>query len=235
MGDPHFLSFILVPMDKLYRTIFALLFVVASMSNMIGHGTRSKIASLNRAKVQGRPSMTATVARSKLVDVGVQVDEHPSVNPSDSAEKELFPCESLQITAIGAVCDGARLDFPEVRLKDVLEEDRHLPRESNFISISEKTVGDAVYRNLVIVLRWEPATPEFLQIYLKEYIPYWGDRIPYRLFWNAQYDICTGRCSTFSESGEYLPADIDGLSPALAADINFNGVPAAFWNMNINP
>lgn len=229
------MSFILARMDKPFRAVFILLFVIASLSKVIGFGARSKIESLNRMKVQGRSLMTANEARSVLVDDSIQMDKQPSVDLYDDTDRETFPCESLQITAIGAVCDGSRLDFPEVKLKDVLEEDRHLPRESNFISISEKTVGDAVYRNLVIALRWEPATPEFLQIYLKEYLPYWEDRIPYRLFWNAQYDICTGRCSTFSESGEYLPADIDGLSPSLAADVNFNGVPAAFWNMNVNP
>lgn len=235
MGDPHLLSFILAHMDKPLRVVFILLFVIASLSNVIGFGARSKIESLNSMKVRGRSSMMTIVTRSKLLDGSIQMDEHPSVNLSDYTEKELFPCESLHITAIGAVCDGSRLDFPEVKLKTVLEEDRHLPRESKFISISEKIVGNIVYRNLVIALRWEPATPEFLQIYLKEYLPYWGDRIPYRLFWNAQYDICTGRCSTFSEAGEYLPADIDGLSPSLAADVNFNGVPAAFWNVNVNP
>lgn len=185
--------------------------------------------------VQGRSSMIAIATRSVLVDDSIQMDKRPSVDLYDDTDKEMFPCESLQITAMGAVCDGSRLDFPEVRLKDVLEEDRYLPRKSKFILISEKTVSGAVYRNLVIALRWEPATPEFLQIYLKEYLPYWGDRIPYRLFWNVQYDICAEYCSTFSESGEYLPADIDGLSPSLAADVNFNGVPAAFWNMNVNP
>lgn len=235
MGDPHPLSFILARMDKLFRVVFILLFLIASLSNVIGFGARSEIESLNRMKVQGRSSMMANATRSVLVDYSIQMDKQPSVDLYDQTDKEMFPCKSLHVTTIGAVCDGSRLDFPEVKLNDVLEEDRHLPRESKFISISEKIVGDAVYRNLVIALRWEPATPEFLQIYLKEYLPYWGDRIPYRLFWNAQYDICTDRCSTFSESGEYLPADIDGLSPSLAADVNFNGVPAAFWNMNVNP
>jgi hypothetical protein len=32
-----------------------------------------------------------------------------------------------------------------------------------------------------------------------------------------------------------LPAAIEDLSPSLAADVNFNGVPAAFWNENIKP
>jgi hypothetical protein len=53
-----------------------------------------------------------------------------------------------------------------------------------------------------------------LQIYLKEYLPYWGDRIPYRLFWNAQYDVCNESCSTLNDKAEFLPTDIENLSPS---------------------
>lgn len=222
-------------MDKPFRVVFVLLFVTAFLSELIGSAARSTIESSNKMKVQGRSSTTANVARSVPVDYSIQMDERPLVDVYDQADQELFPCESLHITAIGAVCDGSRLDFPEVRLQDVLDEARHLPRKSKYIWISEKSVGGTVYRNLVIALRWEPATPEFLQIYLEEYLPYWENRIPYRLFWDTRYEICPETCSSFSDTGEFLPADIDGLSPSLAADVNFNGVPAAFWNMNVNP
>lgn len=222
-------------MGKFLRMIFALPFLIAVVSSLIDLWIPSKVVPLTRARVQIHSIHGVSPTNPVSREDSSYVAENHLPERFVRASKEKFPCESLHVTVIGAACDGSRLDFPEVKLNDVLEEDRHLPRESRFISISEKIVGDAVYRNLVIALRWEPATPEFLQIYLKEYLPYWGDRIPYRLFWNAQYDICKERCSTFSESGEYLPADIDGLSPSLAADVNFNGVPAAFWNMNVNP
>ena len=235
MGDPHLLWFILAHMDKPFRVAFTLLFLIASLGNVTGFGARSKTRSLNSMKAQGRSPVTAAATRSGLADGRIQPQEQPAVALPGDTEKEAFPCQSLHVTVIGVVCDGTRLDFPEVRLGDVLAEDRPLPRASRFISISERTIGGAVCRNLVIVLRWEPATPEFLQVHLDDYLTYWGDRIPYRLFWDAQYDICTVRCSTFSEAGEYLPADIDALSPSLAADVNFNGAPAAFWNMNLSP
>lgn len=222
-------------MDKLSRVIFASLFLVALLSNAVGAKGPSVILPATAAKVQGRSSVTGTVTRHALAGDGIQMDERPWVGLSDHDANEKIPCESLQITAAGAVCDGYRLEFPEVLMKDVLEGDHHLPRQSGFVSTSEKVVGGAVYRNLTLGLRWEPATPEFLQIHLEEYLPYWGDRIPYRLFWDAQYEMCSESCAAVYEKGEILPAGIEDLPPSLAADVNFNGVPAAFWNENIKP
>ena len=222
-------------MDKVSRVIFALLVLLASIGSEIGVKGPSAIAPVTTAKAQGRSLAVAPVTSPLLVDDSIQIDECPLVAVSDPPKKEKFPCASLQITETGAVCDGYRLDFPEVIMKDVLEGESYLPRNSGSVFVSEKVVGGTVYRNLTLGLRWEPVTPEFLQIHLKEYLPYWGDRIPYRLFWNAQYEVCSESCTTLYEEGEFLPADIENLPPALAADVNFNGVPAAFWNENIKP
>lgn len=155
-----------------------------------------------------------------------------------------LPCAELQITNAGVVCESrfgivARLDFPEVDLKSALAGSEYLPQARAVFTADEKTSGDKNYRNIVFVLRWEPATPEFLQIYLKEYLPYWGSRVPYRLFWNAQYEECSiDHCTewlTAREEGEFLPSDIKDLPSDLAADVNFNGVPAAFWNTRVSP
>ena len=227
--------FILVCMDKLSRVIFALLFVLASLNSEIRARGPSAIAPSTAVKAQGRSSVLAPVSTPVLVNDSNQMDKRLLVDFSDRADKEKFPCASLQITETGAVCDGYRLGFPEVIMEDVLEGENYLPRQSESVFISEKVVGAAVYRNLTLGLRWEPATPEFLQIHLEEYLPYWGNRIPYRLFWNAQYEVCSENCSTLYDEGEFLPADIENLSPSLAADINFNGVPAAFWNKNVKP
>jgi len=218
-------------MDKLRRVIFILLFLLASASSEVW----AKGPSVPVPKAQGRSSVIAPVITPVLVDDSIQMDEHLLVDLSDHAEKKKFPCASLQITAVGVICDGYRLDFPEVIMNDVLEEGNYLPRKSGSVFVSEKVVGAAVYRNLTLGLRWEPATPEFLQIHLEEYLPYWENRIPYRLFWNAQYEVCSESCSTLYDEGEFLPADIDDLSPSVAADVNFNGVPAAFWNENLKP
>ena len=222
-----------VGMDKLSPVIFALLFLLASLNSEIRARGPSAVAPA--VKAQGRSSVLAPVSTPVLVNDSNQMDQRLLVDLSDRADKEKFPCASLQITETGAVCDGYRLDFPEVIMKDVLEGGNYLPRKSGSVFVSEKIVGDVVYRNFTLDLRWEPATPEFLQIHLEEYLPYWGDRIPYRLFWNAQYDVCNESCSTLNDKAEFLPTDIENLSPSLAADINFNGVPAAFWNDNIKP
>ena len=154
-----------------------------------------------------------------------------------------LPCIELQVTSVGAVCNSglgmaARLDFPEVDLKSALAGSEYLPQAKAEFTAEEKTVGNKAYRNIAFILRWEPATPEFLQIYLNEYIPYWGNQIPYRLFWNTSYEVCSlENCTDWmivNEEGEFLPSDVNNLLSDLAADVNFNGVPAAFWNGKIS-
>jgi len=159
-------------------------------------------------------------------------------------EKNTLPCSELQVTSTGAVCKSrfglvASLDFPQVNLKSVLAGDEFLPQAENVFTADEKTVGGKSYRNIAFTLRWESNTPDFLQIYLDEYLPYWGNRVPYRLFWSARYEECLEEDCTnkalVNEKGEFLPSDIKDLDSGLAADANFNGVPAAFWNMNLIP
>lgn len=227
--------FILAGMDKLSRLIFALLFVLASLYGEIRARELSAIAPVTAAKALGRSSVLAPVHTSVLVNDGYQMYRNLLVERSDHVDNDKFPCASLQITETGAVCDGYRLDFPEVNMKDILVGGNYLPRQSEFVFFPVKVVGDTVYKNITLVLRWESATPEFLQVYRDEYLPYWEDQIPYRLLWNAQYEVCSESCSTLYDEGEFLPADVKNLSPALAADVNFNGVPAAFWNGNIKP
>jgi hypothetical protein len=172
----------------------------------------------------------------RIVDVDPRVAFLIEENPS--------PCVKLQITTAGVVCKSkygilARLDFPEVDLKIVLAGDEYLPEARALFTEKEKTIGDKTYRNISFLLRWESNTPEFLQIYLKEYLLYWGNRVPYRLFWSAHYEVCpVENCTewvTVNEKGEFLPPDVNDLQDDLAADVNFNGVPAAFWNTNVSP
>lgn len=222
-------------MDKYSRVIFAFLLLITSVSGLIESWTQSKVVPLTGARVQARSSGVASVTIPTMEVNSSYMDENLLVDRSVRASREKFPCEFLEITASGMVCDDHRLDLPKIDLKEILDEDRHLPRRSITVFVSEKFVDGILYRNITLELRWEPATPEFLQIYLEEYLPYWGNRIPYRLFWDAHYEVCDETCSTFSDAGEFLPEDIENLSPSLAADVNFNGVPAAFWNMNVNP
>lgn len=222
-------------MDKISRVVFAVLFLLASIGSEVGAKGPSAIVPVTITKPQGRSAVIARTARPVLLDDSTQMNEHPLADQSEHADKEKFPCASLQVTEAGAVCDGYRLDFPEVIMRDILEGGEYLPRQSKLVFFSEKLVDGAVYQNFALILRWEPATPEFLQVYLEEYLPYWENRVPYRLFWNAVYEVCSENCSTVDEKGEFLPADIEDLPPSLAADIDFNGVPVAFWNANIQP
>ena len=222
-------------MVKFYRAISPLLFLMVLVVGVIEYTLPTTLVSLTVGRTQGRSSTTPSIASFVGMKHSNQADIAPQDNRSSRTSKEKFPCEFLEITASGVVCDDHRLDLPKIDLKETLDEDRHLPRRSSTVFVSEKFVDGILYRNIALELRWEPATPEFLQIYLEEYLPYWGNRIPYRLFWDAHYEVCDETCSTFSDAGEFLPEDIESLSPSLAADVNFNGVPAAFWNMNVNP
>ncbi len=176
-----------------------------------------------------------------------QADKHSIVDvdpgPAFPIEERSSPCDELQVTSVGVVCKSkfdlvAHLDFPKVDLESALAGREYFPRASTELTAHEKTIGNKVYRNLVFVLRWEPNTPEFLQIYLDEYLPYWDNRVPYRLFWSARYEVCPLNCTEWAivdEKGEFLPSDVKDLDADLAADANFNGVPVAFWNTNVIP
>jgi hypothetical protein len=153
-------------------------------------------------------------------------------------------CDVVHVSDTGGVCQGkgftAELEFPNVDLAHVLSGDEHLPLSEVTLFLPDVVVVNGeTRRNVSLILRWEPATPEFLQIHLAEYLPHWDGRVPYRFLWLAQYEACTSAdCSDSihaNDRGEYLPSDVSDLRDDLAADINFNGVPAAFWNINVNP
>jgi hypothetical protein len=173
----------------------------------------------------------------------VQIQEQMVV-PSDHILSIPEVCENVHVTNAGVTCSsvfGAQvsLEFPQVNLTNVLEGDEYLPRASSTTRIDEKATGDNTYRNIVLVLTWEPVTPDFLQIYLNEYLPYWGNRVPYRLLWKVHYEKCAVMNCTewmaISKSGEFLPSDVRSMPYDMAADADFNGVPVAFWNVNVAP
>lgn len=160
----------------------------------------------------------------------------------DSADA--VPCSELDITHTGVSClspsnTQLELDFPQVDLESVLAGNEFLPQAEKIFQLGGIVTADEQYRNITLSLRWEPVTPDFLQIYLKEDLPYWGHRVPYRLFWSINYELCSrGDCTEwarFEQKGEVLPSDIPDLPSDLAADSNFNGVPASFWNTHVTP
>jgi len=170
--------------------------------------------------------------------------EPPSQPETASAESESLPfCPKLQISSTGAICESpygftARLDFPFVDVDDLLAGEQIFPNtEATFLS-DNLVINGVQYRNINFVLRWESTTPEFLQVYMKKIEQAWeGKGIPYRLLWRASYETCAAdSCETWTQvkdRGEYLPPEIPDLPEELAADSNFNGVPASFWNTNL--
>ena len=149
----------------------------------------------------------------------------------------------MQVSRTGAICESpygftARLDFPQVDVESVLAGEQFFPNTEATFSADDQVINGVQYRNITFVLRWESTTPDFLQVYMTEIEPAWeGKGIPYRLLWRASYETCPAEsCETWTEikdRGEYLPLDIPDLPEELAADSNFNGVPASFWNTNL--
>jgi hypothetical protein len=187
------------------------------------------------------------VSFASLIGSKVQAKEVPiftSVPETASFGNENLPfCPKLQISSTGAICEShygftARLDFPQVDVESVLAGEQFLPSTEAAFFADDQVINGVQYRNITFVLRWESTTPDFLQVYLTDILPGWEGRgIPYRLLWRASYETCAAEgCETWTqikERGENLPLDIPGLPADLAADSNFNGVPASFWNTNL--
>ena len=157
--------------------------------------------------------------------------------------ENLSLCQKVEVTWTGAICESpygfsARLDFPQVDVDSVLAGEQFFPDSEATFPVDDQVINGVLYRNINFVLRWESTTPDFLQVYMTDILPGWeGKGIPYRLLWRASYETCAARsCETWTEikdKGEYLPLDIPNLADELAADSNFNGVPASFWNTNL--
>ena len=162
---------------------------------------------------------------------------------ASAGSENLSFCPKLQISNTSAICESpygftARLDFPQVDLESVLAGEQFFPNTEATFSADDQAINGVQYRHITFVLRWESTTPDFLQVYLTEIEPAWeGKGVPYRLLWSASYETCpVESCETWTEikdRGEYLPLDIPDLPEELAADSNFNGVPASFWNTNL--
>ena len=165
----------------------------------------------------------------------------PKLSPA--APENLSLCSKVQISRVSAICESpygfiARLYFPQVDVDSVLAGEQFFPDNEATFYADDQVINGVQYRNITFVLRWESTTPDFLQVYMTDILPGWeGKGIPYRLLWRASYETCTAEgCETWTQvkaRGEYFPLDIPDLPADLAADSNFNGVPASFWNTNL--
>jgi hypothetical protein len=187
------------------------------------------------------------VSFALLTGSKVQAKEAPKFTSqpetASSDNENLSFCLILQVSSTGAICESpygftARLDFPQVDVESVLAGDQFFPNTEATCSADDQVINGVQYRDITFILRWESTTPDFLQVYMTDILPGWeGKGIPYRLLWRARYEMCEAKsCKTWREikdKGEYLPVDVPDLPENLAADSNFNGVPASFWNTNL--
>ena len=129
------------------------------------------------------------------------------------------------------------LAFPRLYINtDNLDSIRTLP----ISSVTEKlpftrVIGERSVRDIDLTLSLLPATPAYLLPYLSEYWPYWGgNRVPYVGKWEISYWALVGDCwKEHHYSGKITPANIAGIPLHLAADVDYNGVPSAFWNYQV--
>ena len=86
-----------------------------------------------------------------------------------------------------------------------------------------------------IKLSLHPVTPTYLMPYLSDIWPFWGgNRVPYMLKWEVSYLLLVDKeWEARMYSGKLIPADIPNLQDHLAADVDYNGVPSAFWNYQV--
>jgi hypothetical protein len=93
--------------------------------------------------------------------------------PGIQSETDSVSCSEWRVIQRGVSCVFAsdtplQLDFPKVDLESVLAGNEFLPRAEKVFQLGEIVTAHGQYRNIRLNLRWEPITPDFLQIYLKE-------------------------------------------------------------------
>ena len=163
-----------------------------------------------------------------------------------------YPCADLYLDEQGLICQVGKpywdtklfLPFPHLYISDANAASlRALPVSSvseraYFLTIHNDDHDEPLeLQQVQISLSFVPAIPNTLIPYLEDQWVSWGkDRVPYVGQWEVSYLARVGDAwlpQVFS--GKITPADIPDLSLNLAADINYNGVPTAFWNYQVNP
>ena len=135
---------------------------------------------------------------------------------------DIFP-ESLSVPfpTVYADADGGVEGLPYSVVEDTIP----------FVSIE-----GVQYRDVYLQLSLRPYTPDFLIPYISSCWDGWGgSRIPYYGEWQLSFDEETIDGWIRREtSGVISPSCLSNVSSDLLADADFNGVPSAFWNHNVN-
>ncbi len=161
-----------------------------------------------------------------------------------------YPCADLMLDAQGLTClvsdpfweTTLFLPFPRLSIS---EENVASLRALPISSVSERVHALTIRgedqaeplesQQIQISLSFVPAIPNSLIPYLEDQWISWGkDRVPYIGQWEVSYLLRVGDDWVPQHfSGKIMPEDIPNLPAGLAADINYNGIPTAFWNYQV--
>ncbi|MBT7072923.1 MAG: hypothetical protein HN855_08105 [Anaerolineae bacterium] len=161
-----------------------------------------------------------------------------------------YPCASLALDSQGLTCQIGEsywdttifLSFPRLYFSEEnVDELRALPVSSASQRVhaltvhNEKQIVPLELQQVQITLSFVPAISNTLIPYLEDqWLSFGKDRVPYVGQWEVSYLLLVGDVWLPQYfSGKIMPDDIPDLSADLAADINYNGVPTAFWNYQV--
>jgi hypothetical protein len=195
--------------------------------------------------------------RHKLIFLFLYLSLSPLGAPSYLIEDEqagqalsTYPCSSLSLNTQGLACPVRKpywdttlfLPFPNLYISEKnVDSLRALPVSSvseraYFLTIHNEDRDEPLeLQQVQITLSFVPAISNTLIPYIEDQWISWGkNRVPYVGQWEVSYLLRVGdEWIPQYFSGKITPVDIPDLSADLAADINYNGVPTAFWNYQV--
>ena len=161
-----------------------------------------------------------------------------------------YPCIDLSVNEAGITCKVGEpfwettlfLAFPHLYInEEKIDSIRSFPSSTvsetvDFLKIpTEEGASFSELRRVRLTLSLQPVTPTYLMPYLSDIWSFWGgNRVPYMARWEVSYLILVDEeWEEHRYFGKISPADIPNLQSHLAADVDYNGVPSAFWNYQV--
>jgi len=160
------------------------------------------------------------------------------------------PCTDLSINEEGITCKVGEpfwgtalfLPFPKLYINtEEISSVRTFPSSSvsetvDFLKIPAEE-GNSFFelKRVRLTLSFQPVTPTYLMPYLSDIWSFWGgNRVPFMGRWEVSYLLLAGEdWEEYQYSGKIMPADIPDLQDHLAADVDYNDLPSAFWNYQV--
>jgi len=176
---------------------------------------------------------------------------HPVIEEQQADEAlPAYPCADLALDKQGLTCQVSEsfwdttlfLPFPRLYISDEnVASRRSLPVSSITEKVHSLTIQGRSpdsyleLQQIQITLSFLPAISNTLIPYLEDQWNSWGkDRVPYVGQWEVYYLLRIDDAWLPQHfSGKIMPDDIPDLPFYLAADINYNGIPTAFWNYQV--